>query len=210
MAANPEYNPSGVGDCIDTNKLPWIPIPNAPGMSIKPARASGESGIFSLIFKLDAGSSLPASVYLGGMDMLILSGKAEYVQEDSKSILNPGTWGFVCANSRVNSFLAIEETEVLANFYSGVAFLKEDGSLDSLLTALDVMKMAKDEKIILVPNSLEACMDIEGEQYKGNGEPLAIASGNAGKLVNDDADITKNSEVTHPHFVDTKQAGISK
>jgi hypothetical protein len=48
-AANPEYNPSGVGDCIDTNKLPWIPIPNAPGMSIKPARASGESGIFSLI-----------------------------------------------------------------------------------------------------------------------------------------------------------------
>jgi hypothetical protein len=39
MAANPEYNPSGVGDCIDTNKLPWIPIPNAPGMSIKPARA---------------------------------------------------------------------------------------------------------------------------------------------------------------------------
>ena len=63
MAANPEYNPSGVGDCIDTNKLPWIPIPNAPGMSIKPARASGESGIFSLIFKLEAGSSLPASVY---------------------------------------------------------------------------------------------------------------------------------------------------
>ena len=41
MAANPEYNPSGVGDCIDTNKLPWIPIPNAPGMSIKPARDSG-------------------------------------------------------------------------------------------------------------------------------------------------------------------------
>ena len=50
MVANPEYNPSGVGDCIDTNKLPWIPVPNAPGMSIKPARASGESGIFSLIF----------------------------------------------------------------------------------------------------------------------------------------------------------------
>ena len=87
MAANPEYNPSGVGDCIDTNKLPWIPIPNAPGMSIKPARASGESGIFSLIFKLEAGSSLPASVYLGGMDMLILSGKAEYDQEGSKSCL---------------------------------------------------------------------------------------------------------------------------
>ena len=203
--ANPQYNPSGVADCIDTNKLPWMPLPNVPGMSIKPARASGESGIFSLIFKLDAGSSLPASVYLGGMDMLILSGQAEYHQEDSKSILDPGTWGFVSANSRVNSFLAIEDTEVLANFHSGVAFLKEDGSLDSIFTALDVLQMAKDKKILLVPNSLEACMELEGEQYKGDGEPLAIASGNAGKLVNDVVDTSKSSEVNHPHFVDTRE-----
>jgi quercetin dioxygenase-like cupin family protein len=205
MVANPEYNPSGVGDCIDTNILPWIAVPNAPGMSIKPARASGESGIFSLIFKLDAGSSLPASVYLGGMDMLILSGKAEYTQEGSKSVLNPGTWGFVCANSRVNSFLALEETEVLANFYSAVAFLNEDGALDSLLTALDVLQMAKEHKIMLVPNSLQACLELEGEQYTGAAEPLAIASGAAGKLVNDNIDIASNVEVTHPHFVDTRQ-----
>jgi len=141
--ANPQYNPSGVADCIDTNKLPWMPLKGIPGMYIKPARASGESGFFSLIFKLEAGHSLPASVYLGGMDMLVLSGKAEYHQDDSKSILDPGTWGFVSANSRVNSFLAIEDTEVLANFYSGVAFLKDDGSLDSLFTAMDVLSMAK-------------------------------------------------------------------
>ena len=203
--ANPQYNPSGVADCIDTNKLPWLPLPNVPGMSIKPARASGESGIFSLIFKLDAGSALPASVYLGGMDMLILSGQVEYHQEGSKSTLNPGTWGFVSANSRVNSFSAIEDTEVLANFHSGVAFLKEDGSLDSIFTALDVLQMAKDQKILLVPNSLEACMGLEGEQYNGNGEPLAIASGNAGKLVNDVVDTSNSLEVNHPHFVDTRE-----
>ena len=47
--ANPEYNPAGVGDCIDTNKLPWLPLSNAKGLSIKPARASTESGIFSVI-----------------------------------------------------------------------------------------------------------------------------------------------------------------
>tara|TARA_Y100001970_G_scaffold6943_2_gene7971 strand:+ start:27970 stop:29037 length:1068 start_codon:yes stop_codon:yes gene_type:complete len=202
--ANPEYNPAGVGDCIDTNKIPWIPMKAVPGMSIKPARASSESGIFSLIFKIEAGSSLPASVYLGGMDLLILSGKAEYEQEDSKSILNPGTWGFISANSKVNAFIALEDTEVLANFHSAVAFLKEDGSLDSLFTALDVLQMSKDEKIMLVPNSLSACMEIEGEPYKGNGEPLSITSGNAGKLVNDVADSSATAEVTHPHFVDTR------
>ena len=201
---NPEYNPSGVADCIDTNKLPWMPLPNVPGMSIKPARASGESGIFSLIFRLEAGSSLPASVYLGSMDMLILSGKAEYIQDDITSTLNPGTWGFVSANSRVNSFNAIEDTEVLANFYSGVAFLNDDGSLNSLFTALDVLQMAKDSKITLVPNSLSACMEMDPEAYNGNGEPLAITSGNSGKLVNDVADASTTSELSHPHFVDTK------
>ena len=203
--ANPEYNPSGIGDCIDTNKLPWIPISNLSGMSIKPARASNESGIFSLIFKLEAGSSLPGAVYLGGMDMLILSGKAEYEQEGSKSILNPGTWGFIPANSKVNAFTAIEDTEVLANFYSAVAFLKEDGSLHFLFTALDVLSLVKETKIVLVPNSLTACMEMEGEPYKGNGEPLEIASKNAGKLVNDSVDPSESSEVTHPHFVDTRE-----
>ena len=201
---NPEYNPSGVADCIDTNKMPWLPVKNVPGMSIKPARASSESGIFSLIFRLEAGSSLPASVYLGSMDMLILSGQAEYVQEGSTSILNPGTWGFVSANSKVNSFQAIEDTEVLANFYSAVAFLNEDGSINSLFTAMDVLQMAKDIKITLVPNSLTECMELDPEEYKGNGAPLAITSGNAGKLVNDTADAATTSEVTHPHFVDTK------
>ena len=34
MVANPEYNPSGVGDCIDTNKLPWIPVPNASSRNL--------------------------------------------------------------------------------------------------------------------------------------------------------------------------------
>ena len=202
--ANPEYNPAGVGDCIDTNKLPWLPLSNAEGLSIKPARASSESGIFSVILKIDKGASIPESVYLGGMDMLVLSGKAEYDQEGSKSTLNPGTWGFISANSRVNSFLALEDTEILANFFSGVAFLKEDGSLDSLFTAMDVQQMAKDTKIPLVPNSLSSCMEIEGEPYKGNGEPLSIASGNAGKLVNDNVDAESSSEVTHPHFVDTR------
>ena len=201
---NPEYNPSGVADCIDTNKMPWLPLKNVTGMSIKPARASSESGIFSLIFRLEAGSSLPASVYLGGMDMLILSGKAEYTQEGSTSVLNPGTWGFVSANSKVNSFQAIEDTEVLANFHSAVAFLNEDGSINSLFTAMDVLQMAKDIKLTLVPNSLSECMELDPEAYRGNGEPLAITSGNAGKLVNDTADAATTSEVTHPHFVDTK------
>ena len=50
---NPEYNPNGAEGSLDTNKLPWIPLDNVKGLSIKPVRASSETGMFSLIFKLD-------------------------------------------------------------------------------------------------------------------------------------------------------------
>ena len=118
---NPEYNPNGAEGSLDTNKLPWIPLRNVDGLSIKPVRASSESGMFSLIFKLDANSSFPTSIYLGGMDLLVLSGQLSYEQDGEESILAPGTWGFIPANSKVNSIKAIEDCDVLANFYSRVS-----------------------------------------------------------------------------------------
>ena len=72
---NPEYNPNGAEGSLDTNKLPWIPLDNVKGLSIKPVRASSETGMFSLIFKLDKGASFPSSIYLGGMDLMVLSGQ---------------------------------------------------------------------------------------------------------------------------------------
>ena len=41
---NPEFNPTGIEGGVDTNFIPWIDLPQAPGMSIKPLRASSESG----------------------------------------------------------------------------------------------------------------------------------------------------------------------
>ena len=110
---NPEYNPSGVADCIDTNKMPWLPVQHVPGMSIKPARASSESGIFSLIFKLEAGSSLLCFCLFRKYGHAYTFRESRiYSRRFNHSVLNPGTWGFVSANSKVNSFQAIEDTEV--------------------------------------------------------------------------------------------------
>ena len=35
---NPDYNPNGAEGSLDTNKLPWIPLRNVDGLSIKPVR----------------------------------------------------------------------------------------------------------------------------------------------------------------------------
>ena len=201
---NPDHNPNGAEGSIDTNKLPWIPIKDVTGLSVKPIRVSPESGMFSMIFKLDKGSSFPSSIYLGGMDLLVLSGQLGYTEEDKESVLAPGTWGFISANSKVNSITAHEEAEVLANFYSAVAFLKEDGSLKSILTGNDLMSLAKEKNISLVPNSSSECWERGSQTYNGPGEPLAIASSNAATLVDSDAGSVLSSEISHPHFVDTR------
>ena len=85
---NPEFNPLGAEGSIDTNAMPWIPIKDVSGLYVKPIRVSPESGMFSIIFKLDEGCSFPSSIYLGGMDLLVLSGQLNYVQEDKESVLD--------------------------------------------------------------------------------------------------------------------------
>ena len=203
---NPEYNPNGAEGSLDTNKLPWIPLRNVDGLSIKPVRASSESGMFSLIFKLNANSSFPTSIYLGGMDLLILSGQLSYEQDGEESILAPGTWGFISANSKVNSIKAIDNCEVLANFYSGVAFLDEKDAIKSILTSIDILQLAKSNKIPLVPNSSAECWERGPEEaYDGPAEPLTIASSNAKALVSSESGSVVSSNVTHPHFVDTRE-----
>ena len=45
---NPEYNPNGAEGSLDTNKLPWIPLRNVDGLSIKPVRASSELSLIHI------------------------------------------------------------------------------------------------------------------------------------------------------------------
>ena len=75
-------------------------------MSIKPLRASVESGMFSVIVRLEAGTRLDDVVYLGAMDMMMLSGTVEYPSGPLAARLEPGIWGYAPANSRIDGLIA--------------------------------------------------------------------------------------------------------
>ncbi len=77
---NPDFNPTGIEGGIDTNLVPWIELSQAPGMSIKPLRASSESGMFTVVARVKKGTRLGELVHLGAMDMLVLSGSMTYAQ----------------------------------------------------------------------------------------------------------------------------------
>ena len=58
LAFNPEFDPDGNEGGVDTNLLPWLPLSGVTAFSIKPLRASMESGMFSMIIRLEQGASL--------------------------------------------------------------------------------------------------------------------------------------------------------
>ncbi|MBB33306.1 MAG: hypothetical protein CL455_06600 [Acidimicrobiaceae bacterium] len=201
---NPDYDPDGIEGGIDTNVMPWIEIKQAPGMRFKPLRASQESGWFSLIVQIEAGVELPPMVYLGGGDMMLLSGLLSYTKGDLAATIGPGIWGYIPANSRIEGLVVTETTEFQANFFGSLAFLAEDGrSVESILTSLDVLSAARTNGLTLVPNSLAECMQPRPAPYHGEPEPLAIA-GDENTLVNSAEGLEDEEKFTHPHWVDTR------
>ncbi len=203
---NPEFNPTGIEGGVDTNFIPWIDLPQAPGMSIKPLRASTESGMFSVIVRLQKGTELSGLVYLGAMDMLVLSGSMTYPDGPMAGTLEPGTWGYAPANARIQRIVADQDTEFLGNFYGPIAFVGDDSqSVTSILTALDVSAAARNRGVTLVPNTLAECMQPRPPAYQGPAEPLAIAGTDSKALVTEAEGIAKDvGRSVHPHFIDTR------
>merc|ERR1711953_1180099 len=97
---------------------------------------------------------------------------------------------------------AEEDTEYLANFYGPVAFLGEGGSVKSLLTGIDVRKLADENGIRLLPNTLqEALQEKPEKEIKGKAEPLAISQEKASALcARAECDVI--TELANPHYVD--------
>lgn len=205
-AINPDYDPTGIEGGVDTNVLPWMAVPGAAGMHLKPLRASTESGMFSVVVKLDAGAGLVSATCLGGMDLFVLSGEVLYEEGGTESTLEPGTWGYLPANTRIARMVGQGDAELLVNSYSALAWLGPDESVSSVLTSADVRRLAEDHDITLVPNTLAECMQDRPDPFSGDGEPLAIASRNASQLVVGVRDGAKGeSRLRHSHFVDTRE-----
>ena len=86
LAFNPDFDPDGNEGGVDTNLLPWLPLSGVTAFSIKPLRASMESGMFSIIIRLEQGASLERLLCLSGMDMLVLSGALTYSDSSAETL----------------------------------------------------------------------------------------------------------------------------
>jgi len=135
--------------------------------------------------------------------MGILSGKLSYANGPLKGSIGPGAWGYSPANCRMDGMRADEDTEYLVNYYGPVAFLGDNDQVKSLLTGVDVRKLADDNGIRLLPNTLqEALQEKPDKEIKGKPEPLAISQEKASALcARVECDVI--TELANPHYVDT-------
>ncbi len=198
---NPDYDPTGIEGGVDTNRLPWVELVGVPGVSIKPMRASTESGTFSLIVKFDQGLRLERILYLGSADLLVLSGCLVYSDNNGSSRLEPGVWGYMAANTRMDCLVAEAETECLMNFQNSFALISEDNIVRRLITSADIRKIALSAGIGLVPSTLADCA-ADRANYQGPGAALAIAGENAGRLITDT--LPAATHFKHPYFIDCR------
>lgn len=206
---NPGYNPhfesTGIEGGIDTHCVPWIELPQAPGISFKPLRASNESGMFTAIARMTKGTVLAPLIHLGAMDLFVLSGSMTYPEGPLAGTLQPGTWGYVPANAKIARLAADADVEFLVNCYGPLAFLADDQqSVRSILTSRDIIAAARARGLALVPNTLAECMQARPRVDHGETSPLLMPRTNARAWAAAGANVAaKDYRPVHPHFVDT-------
>lgn len=206
-AFNPDFNPTGIEGGVDTHALPWLTLPQAPGLELKPLRASNEFGMFSAIARLRRGTRLAPLVHLGAMDLMVLSGSFTYPEGPLAGTHPAGTWGYVPANARIARLHADEDVECLVNCYGPVAFLDEDGgAVVSVLTSMDIILATREHGVMLVPNTLAECMQPRATSRAARDAELAIAEPARLALLTRAAGAAdKARHARHPHFVDTRE-----
>ena len=151
LAFNPEFDPDGAEGGVDTNLLPWLRLSGISGLSVKPLRASMESGMFNMIVRLEKGAVLNRLLSLSGMDLLVLSGALDYADDSGESHLEPGIWGYLSANTCMERLTAAEESELLINCYGAFAMLTPgkripSGELWAGRPAKKMRDLSEDEK----------------------------------------------------------------
>lgn len=202
-AYNPEWKPDGNEGGVDTNKLPWLPLPQLVGCFFKPLRVSSETGAFTILIKAPKGFQYPKTVYLGAVDTYVTSGKMTYPNGELAGSMTQGFWSYVPANVLVVGAIAEEETEYLCTFYGPVAFLGSNNEMAQLLTGRDVKIMATQAGIQLLPNTLKQAMAQKKIPYTGPGDVNAcVADGTTTDMCVTVAKVA-SGEAVNPHFVDT-------
>ena len=112
---------------VNTNQLPWIPI--AEGIDYRILRTSKETGVWTVLFRAQAGSSFAPHKHLGAGEYYMIKGHMKYRGGEART----GDYGYEPLGVVHEKTDFPEYTELYYTNFGPVVFLDDDGGVDTVL-----------------------------------------------------------------------------
>jgi len=124
---NPAESTTGPKDLLVRCKdLPWHPL--GPGTWFKLLRVSEETGVWTSLIKMEAGSRFAPHKHLGAAEFFVIRGEFDYRAGTAKT----GDYGYEPLGAVHGATTCTVESEYVITTYGPIAFLNEDGSVQML------------------------------------------------------------------------------
>jgi anti-sigma factor ChrR (cupin superfamily) len=124
---NPAESTAGPKDLLVRGKdLPWHPL--GPGTWFKLLRVSEETGVWTSLIKMEAGSRFAPHKHLGAAEFFVIRGEFDYRAGTAKA----GDYGYEPLGAIHGATTCTVESEYVITTYGPIAFLNEDGSVQML------------------------------------------------------------------------------
>ena len=106
--------------------LPWHPL--GPGTWFKLLRVSEETGVWTSLIKMEAGSRFAPHKHLGAAEFFVVKGEFDYRAGTAKA----GDYGYEPLGAIHGATTCTVESEYVITTYGPIAFLNEDRSVQML------------------------------------------------------------------------------
>lgn len=121
-------NSSSSMDVLEkTSELPWHSL--GKGAFFKLLRYSEETGVFSIILRIDKGGMFQSHRHLGAAEFLMTKGRMKYVN----GVAEAGDWGFEALGAVHEATSVDEDSELLFIGYGPLIFVDENGEDEKIL-----------------------------------------------------------------------------
>lgn len=132
---------SNVEDQLEKpQNLPWHSM--GDGAYFKLLRYSPETGVFSIILRVDKGGMFQSHRHLGGAEFFMTKGSMEYVN----GVAEAGDWGYEALGAVHKATQVSEDTEMLFIGHGPLIFTDENGEDDKVLDGALLSAVAAGEK----------------------------------------------------------------
>jgi anti-sigma factor ChrR (cupin superfamily) len=113
---------------VRTSELEWRPL--GPGTSVKVLRVSAESGMWSMLLKMDKGAVFAPHKHLAPAEYYILEGQVDV----GKGVIErAGDYGYEPLGTVHPATIALEDSVMTFTSYGPIAFLDEQGNILQVL-----------------------------------------------------------------------------